>query len=53
VFLDYRMHCVGCPIACFQNIDDACREHDVDRTDFLDEIRAAARPDGNARLGRS
>ena len=53
VFLDHRMHCVGCPIACFHTIDDACREHDVDRTDFLDEIRAAARPDGNARLGRS
>ena len=27
VFLDYRMHCVGCPIACFHTVDDACREH--------------------------
>ena len=26
VFLNYRMRCVGCPIACFHTIEDACRE---------------------------
>ena len=31
VFLNHRMHCVGCPIACFHTVEDACREHDVDR----------------------
>jgi hybrid cluster-associated redox disulfide protein len=47
VFLNHRMHCVGCPIACFHTVEDACREHEVDLTDFLDDIRAAAaRPDG-------
>ena len=34
-FLDHRMRCVGCPIATFHTVDDACREHGVDRTAFL------------------
>ena len=42
VFLNYRMRCVGCPIACFHTIEDACREHEVDRGRFLAVIRAAA-----------
>ena len=25
VFLDFKMGCVGCPIACFHTVDDACR----------------------------
>jgi len=40
VFIDHRMHCVGCPIACFHTVDDACREHGVDRVRFLDDLRA-------------
>ena len=31
IFLDFRMKCVGCPIACVHTVDDACREHRVDR----------------------
>lgn len=31
VFLDFKMGCVGCPIACFHTVDDACAEHGVDR----------------------
>ena len=53
VFLNHRMHCVGCPIACFHTIEDACREHDVGLMAFLAEIRAAARSDGVASPGRS
>jgi hybrid cluster-associated redox disulfide protein len=34
-FLDFRMGCCGCPIATFHTVDDACREHDVDRDVFL------------------
>jgi hybrid cluster-associated redox disulfide protein len=34
-FLDHRMQCVGCPIATFHTVDDACREHGVDRVAFL------------------
>jgi hybrid cluster-associated redox disulfide protein len=39
VFLDFRMGCVGCPIACFHTVDDACREHRVDRSAFLKALR--------------
>jgi hybrid cluster-associated redox disulfide protein len=42
VFLDHRMHCVGCPIACFHTVDDACREHKVDQAAFLADLRATA-----------
>ena len=42
VFLDYKIQSVGCPIACFHTIEDACREHEVDRVRFLTDIRAAA-----------
>ena len=30
VFLDFKMGCVGCPIACFHTVDDACSEYHVD-----------------------
>jgi hybrid cluster-associated redox disulfide protein len=40
VFLNHKMRCVGCPIACFHTVEDACREHDVDRTRFLSDLRA-------------
>ena len=42
VFLDFRMGCVGCPIAAFHSVSDACGEHGVDRDDFLAALRAAA-----------
>jgi len=38
VFLDFKMRCVGCPIACFHTVDDACREHGVDRARFLNAL---------------
>ncbi|MBM6579835.1 DUF1858 domain-containing protein [Microvirga sp. BT689] len=38
-FLNHRMHCVGCPIACFHTVADACREHGVDPTEFLADLR--------------
>ncbi len=39
-FLNQRMHCVGCPIACFHTVADACREHGVDQAEFLADLRA-------------
>ena len=42
VFLDFRMGCVGCPIAAFHTVDDACKEHGVDRDEFLAALRASA-----------
>lgn len=38
-FLDHRMNCPGCPIACFHSVADACREHHVDLESFLGDLR--------------
>jgi hybrid cluster-associated redox disulfide protein len=35
VFLAFRMACVGCPIATFHTVEDACREHAIDQDKFL------------------
>ena len=51
-FLDFRMGCCGCPIATFHTVDDACREHDVDRDVFLVALRETiADQDFARRLG--
>ena len=42
VFLDFRMNCVGCPIAGFHTVEDACREHGAAPGDFLSALRATA-----------
>lgn len=41
-FLDNRMNCPGCPIACFHTVADACREHHVDPDSFLAELGTLA-----------
>ena len=50
VFLDFRMGCVGCPIAGFHTVEDACREHGAVPGDFLSALRGvllrAAQPPG-------
>ena len=43
-FLNQRMNCPGCPIACFHTVADACREHHVDMDMFLRELRRASKP---------
>jgi hybrid cluster-associated redox disulfide protein len=51
VFLDFRMGCVGCPIASFHTVADACSEHGAAPEKFLAALRAAAaseNPDGSA-----
>jgi hybrid cluster-associated redox disulfide protein len=40
VFLDYRMHCIGCPIAPFHALPDAAREHDLRLADLLVDIQS-------------
>src|SRR5262249_39265313 len=42
IFLDFGMHCVGCPIATFHMVDDACAEHRIDFDVFLHRLQAAA-----------
>jgi hybrid cluster-associated redox disulfide protein len=42
VFLDFGMHCVGCPIATFHSVDEACNEHGIELEKFLGRLREAA-----------
>jgi hybrid cluster-associated redox disulfide protein len=52
IFLDFGMHCVGCPIATFHSVDEACGEHGIDLEKFLERLRAAAQPFTPAETGR-
>jgi hybrid cluster-associated redox disulfide protein len=42
VFLDFKMACVGCPIAGFHTVADACAEHDIDSRVLLKALHDAA-----------
>jgi hybrid cluster-associated redox disulfide protein len=41
IFIDFNMHCVGCPIATFHSVEEACREHAIDLAVFLQRLQAA------------
>lgn len=42
IFIDHGMHCIGCPIAGFHTVDEACREHGVGHICFVGRLRAVA-----------
>lgn len=42
VFMDFRMGCVGCPIATFHSVYEASHEHHVDGSAFLAALHAIA-----------
>jgi hybrid cluster-associated redox disulfide protein len=44
VFMKHRMLCVGCVIASFHTVVDACEEHRVDETSFREALAAAVTP---------
>lgn len=41
VFVRHRMLCVGCLIAPFHTIADACAEYGLDEAEFAAELQAA------------
>lgn len=41
VLLRHKMLCVGCPIAIFHTVTDACAEHGIDETEFVAELQEA------------
>lgn len=45
VMIRYRMHCIGCPIAIFHTVGDACVAHQVDLDTFSRELLEAMRSD--------
>jgi hybrid cluster-associated redox disulfide protein len=42
VFLDFKMNCVGRPIASFHSVEEACHEHGIQVTVSLAALRDAA-----------
>jgi hybrid cluster-associated redox disulfide protein len=46
VFLDFDMQCVGCPIATFHSVEEACDEHGIDLEIFLRRVQAQSRACG-------
>lgn len=42
VLVDRRMHCVGCDIAAFETIGDACAIYGVDVEELLADVHRAA-----------
>lgn len=41
LFIDRRMSCVGCAIAPYHTIDEACTAYDLPLDDFMRELAAA------------
>lgn len=48
VLLDYRVHCVGCPIAPFHTLVDAAEEHSLLLAGLVADIERARLKDGQA-----
>ncbi|MDJ1158210.1 DUF1858 domain-containing protein [Chelatococcus sp. SYSU_G07232] len=48
VFIRHRLRCVGCPIALFHTVAEACTEHDVRLLVFLADIETAIGDKGAA-----
>lgn len=41
LFLEIGMHCLGCPSARGESIEQACAVHGVDCDDFIDRLNDA------------
>jgi len=41
VFIDYGLHCVGCPVAPDETIEQAAKVHQLDLTNFLKDLNKA------------
>lgn len=42
VFIDYGLHCIGCPMSLPETVEEAARLHRVDFKKFLKDLNAAA-----------
>ncbi len=41
VFIDYGLHCVGCPMANPETIEEAAKLHQIDLKKFLNDLNKA------------
>lgn len=42
VFIDYGLHCVGCPLAQGESIEDAVKLHQIDIEKLLEDLNEVA-----------
>lgn len=40
IFIQYGMHCLGCPSASGESIEDACMVHGIDTQSLLNSLNA-------------
>lgn len=38
IFLEYGMHCIGCPAASAESIEDACATHGINADDLVQKL---------------
>ena len=45
LFIEWHLHCIGCPIAPFHTLDNAAFEHGIVAGDLIAAVEAAIRAD--------
>ena len=43
VFMKHGMHCLGCAIAHFENIEQGCQAHGIDAKKLVDDLNRAVK----------
>ena len=43
VFIDYGLHCIGCPAALAETVEEATKVHRIDLKKFLKDLNQAAK----------
>ena len=43
VFMDYGLHCIGCPMALDETIEEAAKLHNLDLQKLLDDLNKSAK----------
>lgn len=38
IFLEFGMHCIGCPAASAESIEDACATHGINADDLVQKL---------------
>lgn len=47
LLLDYGMHCIGCPIAQDETLEEAAKAHNIDSEKLLEDLNKATKEDLN------
>lgn len=41
IFIDYGLHCIGCPSAMAETVEEAAKVHHIDLKKFLKDLNGA------------